>query len=188
MGKNEEKLHGQKGISRSQRRKVVKKKLFSVPVPLPHSLQLSVFRLVIVINPPRKPSSMSSFEWSRPNPRWSPAMPGNVFLLLQATPTSQIHTSIPQGLTPLFWPLHGVRLVFPNHVMSRCHTFFISGFNIAHLCSKLGLGGQLVQIVVIHLRDAPQHLGTCAHSKARSSDGETGDLDKLRPVAGMPHS
>lgn len=91
------------------------------------------------------------------------------------------------SLTRLFWPLHGVRLLFPNHAIRRCHTFFISNFNIAHLCSKLGLGGQLVQIMVIHLRDVLQHLGTCVHRKVGSSDGETGGLNKLSPVAGTLH-
>lgn len=105
-------------------------------------------------------------------------------------PIAPSHTDLPDSYihSPRGWlDYSDLFMVFPNHVMSRWHTFFISSFNIAHLCSRLGLGGQLVQIVVIHLRDVPQHLGTCAHSKAGSSDGETGDLDKFSPVARTPH-
>lgn len=118
----------------------------------------------------------------------------NSYHVRECFPIAPSHTNLPDSYThsPRGWLndsdlFMGWDLFFPNHAMSRCHTFFISSFNIAYLCSKLGLGGQLVQIMVIHLRDVPQHLGTCAHRKARSSDGETGGLDKLSPVAGTPH-
>ena len=119
------------------------------------------------------------------------SIPGNFALLFQATLTFQ--TGALRSSPLVSWPLHGVRLVFPNHTMSRHHAFFLSNFHVAHPrsgreCFPNGAwGGRYFRLLSFISAICPRAWRSAQAGKPDLLTVKQVVLDKLSPVAGTPH-